>query len=433
MPRALDNLIFTNGDVAKSLSLSDPDPAWQVLSGDSNIYHRAAVVEYRRVPYLYAAVDKRSKAVADLPYGIYRDGGDEDVKDMPEFRGLLRGMRMRLYLTEAALCLYGAAYWLQSTNRIGRNARYDWIVPYSVTPEFEPLKGLKQFKRAISLGKGKEHIEHYKPITEPQGRMAYFWAPNLSEEVGPGVAPASVAMAGAGILGNLSEYVAAFFARGAVRPMIIRAPSGTSEALREQVNSWWRRFFSGVRNSHRARVLDDKFSVEVVGDTLDDMASEELTTQAREDVCAALGVPHSLISADAANYATAEQDTLNFYQQTVVPSASMIAETINDQILMPRGYYLEFDPAQLEVYQQHEVSKAQALSQLVGKPILTVDEAREMLGYEPLSAPEPEPAPKPEPEGDDMEMLKSISARLDDLALWTGSEQEYVNGSDPRD
>jgi hypothetical protein len=317
--------------------------------------------------------------------------------------------------------LYGAAYWLQSTNRFGRNARYDWIVPWSVTPHYEPLSGLDYFERVAVYDNAPKAVQRLQPITERNGTLAYFWVPNLSSEVGPGVAPAQVAMAGAGILGNLTEYVASFFARGAVRPMIVKVPSGASEAQREQVDAWWRRFFGGVKNSHRAKALDERISAEVVGDSLDQMASDELTTQAREDVCAALGVPHSMISADAANYATSQQDTLNFYQQTVLPSATLIAETINDQIL-PDGYELRFDPSQLEVFQQHEVSKAQSLQSLVGgKPILTVDEARAMLGHEPLSAPEPEPEPLPEEadNGDDLEALRSIKARLDDLAFWS--------------
>lgn len=409
MPRTYDNLILTDGVSTKSLSLSDYDPAWRVFGTDT-AYQTQPVHEYRRVPYLYAAVDKRAKTVAGLPYGIYRAGDDEDLRDSPDFRGIVRGLRLRLYSTEAALCLYGAAYWLQSTNRFGRNARYDWIAPWSITPHYEPLSGLDYFERVAVYDKAPKAVQRLQPITERNGTLAYFWVPNLGSEVGPGVAPAQVAMAGAGILGNLTEYVASFFARGAVRPMIVKVPTGASEAQREQVNAWWRRFFGGVRNSHRAKALDERISVEVVGDTLDQMASDTLTTQAREDVCAALGVPHSILSADAANYATSQQDTLNFYQQTIIPSATLIAETINEQI-MPDGYELRFDPAQLEVFQQHEVSKAQSLQTLVGGvPILTVDEARAMLGYEPLSAPEPEPEPLPAEadNGDDLEALRSI-------------------------
>jgi HK97 family phage portal protein len=211
--------------------------------------------------------------------------------------------------------------------------------------------------------------------------------------------------------------------------MMLKIPPKTSKAEKEQVEAWWRRFFSGVWNSHRAKAITNTVEVETVGDSLDEMASEELTTIAREDVCAAMGVPHSLISADAANYATSQQDALNFYQQTVLPSATLIAEIINDQI-MPDGYELVFHPEQLEVFQQHEVSKAQALSTLTGQPILTVDEARAMLGYEPLGAAEPEPAVDDTEldNGDDMEVLEAIKARLDDLAFWTESEGEYANG-----
>jgi hypothetical protein len=194
--------------------------------------------------------------------------------------------------------------------------------------------------------------------------------------------------------------------------MLLKVPRGkASPADKEQLNAWWRWFFSGNRNSHRAQALYDDIQVEVVGDTLDQMTSDTLTNQAREDVCAALGVPHSLISADAANYATSQQDTLNFYQQTVLPQADLISEVITDQVLPP-GYEFVFDPSQLEVFQQHELAKAQSITALVREPTLTVDEGRDMMGREPLGG-----------VSDQMQeaqaTLKSIQARLEELALWT--------------
>jgi len=427
MPRALDKLILTNGNEAKSLNLSSYDPAWHVFGTDTP-YHASTVQEYRRVPYLYACVDKRAKALSSMPYRIYMDGSDEDISNSDQFRGIRHGLRTRLYLTEAAICLYGAAYWLQSTNRFGRNSRYDWIVPSSIVPRYEPLRGLDYFQRTVTWSEGNQSVERHSPITDKRGDMAYFWLPNLTTEIGPGVAPAIVAMAGAGILGNMTQHFSNYFMRGAMRTLLIKVPQGASQGLREQVDSWFYRFMNGVRNSFRAKALDERVTVDTIGDSPDDIASDVLTTQAREDVCAAMGVPHSLLSADAANYATSQQDTLNFYQQTIIPSAALIAETITDQIL-PNGVYMEFDPSQLEVFQQHEVSKAQAISQLVGQPVLTIDEAREMLGYEPLGGTQPSPdsAPAEQDNGKDVEMLKCINRRLDELAFWTGSENEYTD------
>jgi phage portal protein BeeE len=103
-------------------------------------------------------------------------------------------------------------------------------------------------------------------------------------------------------------------------------------------------------------------------------------------VCAALGVPHSLISADAANYATSQQDSLNFYQQTVVPQALLIEEVLNDQIFADAGLRWQFHPEQLEVFQAAEMQKAQAVARLVGRPIMTVDEGRAWMGLAPLHA-----------------------------------------------
>lgn len=99
----------------------------------------------------------------------------------------------------------------------------------------------------------------------------------------------------------------------------------------------------------------------------------------------AMGIPFSLLYSAAANFATAQMDNLSFYQKTVVPRCDMIEEALNDQLLKPLGLTLEFDPDQLDVYQAAQVEQAKAVRGLVGKPILTVNEGRAMLRYDPLA------------------------------------------------
>jgi protein tyrosine phosphatase (PTP) superfamily phosphohydrolase (DUF442 family) len=70
----------------------------------------------------------------------------------------------------------------------------------------------------------------------------------------------------------------------------------------------------------------------------------------------------------------------------------MIEESFNDQIASQAGVRLRFLPERLEEMQQYEVEKAQAVMALVQKPILTVNEARELMGYAPLSPAELEAA-----------------------------------------
>jgi len=75
---------------------------------------------------------------------------------------------------------------------------------------------------------------------------------------------------------------------------------------------------------------------------------------------------------------------LAFMANTVVPQARLVAHALNSQLLMPLGYHLEFEPHKTEVMQQSELEKAQAIAIAVGAPVLSVNEGRELLGYEPV-------------------------------------------------
>ncbi len=331
----------------------------------------SAAAAYRLVPYLYRAVDLRARAVSALPWSL-RDSDGCDVRDDGALRGVVRGMRQRLYLTEAALCLYGAAYWLKESNALGLNLTPRWVVPTSITLRFDRREGLIGYERWC--GGGAQQL-----VCED---VVAFWMPNMVAELGPGVAPVQVALAAARVLHHLDVLLAGYFRRGAIRPTLLSVMGNPSQSEIERLETWARRMWSGIRSAFQIQGVRSEVKTTVVGDGLEQLQSRELTVQQRENVCAALGVPHSMFSADAATYATARQDKLNLLLTTVVPQAQMIEETINDAALLPRGVRFAFHSDQVEELQQYEVEKAQALTALVREGVLRVDEARRLLGYE---------------------------------------------------
>ena len=98
----------------------------------------------------------------------------------------------------------------------------------------------------------------------------------------------------------------------------------------------------------------------VVGEGLAGLSESELTDEKREDIATALGVPHSLLFSNATNFATAEQDELNFYKQTIIPDATAIARAMNRQYFEPAGYRLHFQPDQMDIFQEDEEDRSGA-------------------------------------------------------------------------
>jgi hypothetical protein len=54
---------------------------------------------------------------------------------------------------------------------------------------------------------------------------------------------------------------------------------------------------------------------------MESLTNSELTTERRQSIATALGVPHSIVAADAANFATAQQDEINFLNNCIIPKA----------------------------------------------------------------------------------------------------------------
>ncbi len=291
--------------------LETPEPSPGVLS------------MYNLVPYVYRAVDIRAKAVASVPWRLTDSNGNLSAHP------LLDGMRNRLLLTESALCLYGCAYWLFE----GDSLR--WALPSSITPRYDSRDGLVGFDRVWTQGSG-------KPQRLAPDELVYFWLPNLSAELGPGVPPATRALAASRVLYHLDRFADQFFQRGAIKATLLSVEGNPPRQELDRLESWWRRLVSGVRNAWRSVAIRSVVKPITIGEGLSELENNSLVQQRREDICAAFGVPHSLLSADAANYATSENDRTTFLQQTVKPSCLLIEETLNEQVFEPLGLWFEF-------------------------------------------------------------------------------------------
>ena len=155
-----------------------------------------------------------------------------------------------------------------------------------------------------------------------------------------------------------------------------------SKADSQEFTSWWQKRITGVKNAFSTKVLNaDKMERIVIGDGIDGLQNNELTREKREDIATALGIPHTLLFSDAANYATAEQDDFHFYDKTIVPECEFIQWILNEQVFKPLGLRLEFKPETLDVFQKDEKERSESLGFLVqgGFP---VDLAARILGFE---------------------------------------------------
>lgn len=362
-------------DGTKSVPLSAlPEEAWTYISGgDSN--SNETVKLYRSVAFLFRCVHVRANSVAGVPWAIYRRENEiwsSEDDEAPSTLSWAENLPELLWLTEAALCLTATAYYEQSSN-LGRNKRMlSWLAPQTMRPQWDREAGLTHFKRTLGNTVIDMAVED----------VVYHRLPNPMHETEPGTPPAQAAMAGAGVIYNVDLFAEAFFKRGAIKATLLTVKNMPVAAERERLKAWWKRFFSGVKNAFEAEVVNaDAVMPVIVGEGIKELSDVQLTTEKREDIATAMGVPHSLVLSNAANYATSQQDEMNFYNQTIIPACKLISRQQNKQLWGPLGYRLQFEPQKMSIFQEDEEQRSGSLKNYVDAG-LPLEMAAEILGVQ---------------------------------------------------
>lgn len=371
-------LMLLDGGGVKSLNLANwPHGAWQFIYGSEDTAGGELDVftAYQVVPWLFRGVNAIADAVSNLPYRFVRGEDEIDLEEAGDLLPFEVDWVELLNQWAGWLIMYGAAYAHMGSNRIGRMKFLQPLAPGTMSPQFDRERGLVGFKRAV----GGELI----PMDVDE--VLYRWVPNRKSELGPGTPPAKAALAAAGVIRNIDLFSAGYFQRGAVNSFLMTVPDDTSEADKERLETWGKRFLSGVKNAFGIRVVRTGVDIKQLGGQPSDLAMPELTDKKREDIATALGVPHSLLFSSAANYATAEQDDKHFYDKTVIPLARGILRSWNNQLFKPLGLEMKERHDLLEMYQDDESDKAYRLLAAVNAGAMPPSEFRMQMNLEELA------------------------------------------------
>lgn len=364
--------LFTlSGNSVKTMSIGTLDQLLDQMVAETS--GKITPAQALTVPLAFRAIDMIAGAVSRLPYYI-EDARENDVTDDATPRYFKRVQ----YSLCASLLLYNAAYALPERNRYGvMSFRFlpTPLVMYQINPATNEIDYFEYQNGAQS-----QRIDPNK--------MLYWWWPNLNAEVGPGSGPMTAALGDIGLAKSLTQFAESYFARGGFPITLLRLSGNIGAEDQEKVLSWWNSMIAGAKRAFRAILLTDKIEPKTIGSNIKDTIAPDLYQQAAHNVSIAFGIPLSLLLSDAANYATALGDHVRFYTETVLPLADRIFEIWNERVYEPQGLTIESDPSQLEIMQSYQLEQAAAVMALVGKPILTLNEGREMLGYEPMEGDE---------------------------------------------
>lgn len=307
---------------------------------------------YSNVPLIYRATRIRANSLIQVPHHI-KDSQGNDVDWM--FKTSLDNL---LWQIQASLLLTGGAFILKQQNRV-RVVDIELVNPFTMAVEWDA----KNSKRIFSQRVNGTRIPASGYWTEDDIVFIREFSP--IDDVGFGVSSAQVALMDAGLAFNLSKFASDYFKNGAMPVTIVSIVGQKTKEELAQIQNFFQRALSGIRNANRVLAVngeDTKFAS--TQSALKDLATPELSDQARKDIARAFELPITLLDSDA-TYATASVHQKQYYRDSVLPTATRIAEELNRQLLNPMGYSIEFNAEEMDIFQEDEASRASSLGSLV--------------------------------------------------------------------
>lgn len=363
-------------DGVKAVSAWDVDSmqGWTLLGGVTT----STETEYfRTIPWLYRAVKDRSNLVGRMPFAILKNGIEIDsssnyqnkLECLPNPTTLFKRLEMSIAIT-------GRAYVLKETNNNGYVKNLKYLVPTTIKEVYSKDGTITGYERTVNG----------QNITLKPEQIIAIYDPDHATENGPGVSSAvTAALQSAGVLYNADRFVSSFFERGAIKATILTT-LGFSQSEAERMQHWWEDVVTGIKNAWSAVVLrGEGVKATVVGEGLESLQNDSLTTSQRQNIATALGVPESRMWSSAANYATANSDMKMYYDATIIPDCDLIAEGFKTQLFIREhkleGYTLDYQYETIDVFQADVAQQANAMASLKnsGIPLLM---AADLVGLE---------------------------------------------------
>lgn len=341
-------------------------PGWVDMLTSDGVPDSVATL-YKRVPILFRAIQLRCDALSSVPVAIMKGEENEVEWPYPTKLGEL------LWRWEASCLLSGAAFGELVTNKSGYRKDVRYRNPFDMSVKY--TNGVLEFKQNSSGATWQN---------DPRsGKYEMFYAAEYdpTQDVLPGIGSAMASTVDAKLLYAISKFPEMYFEGGAMPVTLLGIDTNDRQEI-ERIQTWFKRSATAIKNAFRVLgIRSGSITPTTLTPPLDTLAFPELSSLAKDNIAMAFGIKQTLLDSEAANYATAQEDRLSFYEETIKPRARLFEDALNTQVLAREGLRLEFKFEELDIFQEDENERADLLNKLVNAG-LPVEVALSMAGYE---------------------------------------------------
>jgi len=274
----------------------------------------------------YRACDMVASVVSNVSFGLVDKLGnpkkDPAIERALEHPNTHETFRELLYITAMQIKMTGNAYWLKNKISLGGEIELIPLYPQYVKIKPDPRKkiGVYEYRR-----NGK--TTDYRP-----DQIIHFKRPNPADPIlGIGDIEASETLFQDFL--NAGQIRTKGLERGNIPAgVLVREEFEGDEADWERAkNSWEKKYIGKTRGSGGIAWLTGKWNFLKIGTTPQEQESIEFEKKTEREIFLAHGVPASIAGfEEAANYATARQDYINFTRFTCYPLVQLIFARLND-------------------------------------------------------------------------------------------------------
>lgn len=340
-------------------------PGWVEMLTSDGVPDSVATL-YKRVPILFRAVQLRCDAISSVPIALMKGEEEEVAWPYPTKLGEL------LWRWEASLLLSGAAFGEIITNKSGYRKDVNYRNPFDMSVKYD--KGVINFKQNSSGASWNNDLRSGKY------EMVYLAEYDTVQDLLPGVGSAMASTVDAKLLYAISKFPEMYFEGGAMPVTLLGVDTNDRNEI-ERVQNWFKRSATAVKNAFRVMgIRAGSLTATTLTPPLKDLAFPELNDIAKDNIAMAFGIKQTLLDSEAANYATAQEDRLAFYEDTIKPRARKFEDALNTQLLARDGLRLEFRFNEMDLFQEDENDRADLLNKLTAAG-LPIEVALELAGY----------------------------------------------------
>jgi HK97 family phage portal protein len=177
----------------------------------------------------------------------------------------------------------------------------------------------------------------------------------------------------------MQEFQENFFENGAVFGLVLTSENTLSQVAKEKTIQYWLQRYSTKQGGKRPVILDSGLKpAQVSNQNFNDMDFDQSMKTHAEKIMQAIGVPPILLQ--GGNNANISPNLRLFYLETVLPVTRKFTSSLERFF----GYDIEVITANVSALQPELKDIAAYHSTLVNAGIITANEARKELRYEPL-------------------------------------------------